>query len=276
MNSLINPLSSVNFHLWPYCNFNCKYCFARFDNINQTLKKSEYIKIIKELTENGTIKLNFAGDEPTLYSFLGDLIVYSKKLGLITSIISNGTRITPKFIKKFGEVIDWIGLSLDPGNEKIQQILGRGNGNYVQSIIHKSNLVKEAGIKLKINSFITQLNYLEDMSWIIKKIEPDRWKVFQVLEIQNQNTNNLQCLTISYEEFNIFLKRHEYLNLVIKDNELMIELYVMIDPLGRFYQNFGNVYTFSRPILEVGVLNTINDIQYNYSKFLKRGGLYAW
>lgn len=276
MNSLINPLSSINFHLWPYCNFNCKYCFARFDNINQTLKKSEYIKIIKELTENGTIKLNFAGGEPTLYSFLGDLIGYSKKLGLITSIISNGTRITPKFVKKFGEVIDWIGLSLDSGNEKIQQILGRGNGNYVQSIIHKSSLVKGAGIKLKINSVITRLNYHEDMSWVIKKIEPDRWKVFQILGIQDQNTINLNGLKISRENFNQFLKRHKYLNPVAEDNESMIESYVMIDPLGRFYQNSGYTYTFSRPILEVGILNAFNDIQYNYLKFFNRGGFYAW
>lgn len=100
--------------------------------------------------------------------------------------------------------------------------------------------------------------------------------MFQVLGIQNQNSKTLQCLMISREEFKIFLKRHEYLNPVIEDDELMIKSYVMIDPLGRFYQNSGNAYTFSSPILEVGVLNAFNDIQNNYSKFLKRGGLYAW
>ncbi len=39
---------------------------------------------------------------------------------------------------------------------------------------------------------------------------------------------------ISCEEFKIFLKRHEYLNPVIKDDELMIKSYVMIDRLADF------------------------------------------
>lgn len=269
-------LISVNFHFWPYCNFNCKYCFVRFQNIPQPLSKIECFKIIKSLRQYGTKKINFVGGEPTLCQFLGDLIQYSKKFGIITSIVSNGTGITKKFIEKYGKAIDWIGLSLDSGNEQIQKDLGRGNGNYVKCIIDKGRLIKQNGIKLKINSVITRLNHLEDMSWIIEKIEPDRWKVFQVLGIQNKNILTFQELMITYKEFQQFIRRHEYLNPIAEDNESMIESYIMIDPLGRFFQNSGNYYTFSRLILKVGVLNALNDIQYNHSKFLKRGGLYAW
>ena len=56
----------------------------------------------------------------------------------------------------------------------------------------------------------------------------------------------------------------------------MIDSYVMIDLQGRFYQNIGNTYTFSNLILEVGVINALNEVQYNYAKFLERGGLYVW
>ena len=56
----------------------------------------------------------------------------------------------------------------------------------------------------------------------------------------------------------------------------MIDSYVMIDLQGRFYQNIGNTYIFSNPILEVGVINALNEVQYNYAKFLERGGLYVW
>jgi len=42
------------------------------------------------------------------------------------------------------------------------------------------------GIRLKINTVVSKLNYNEDLSWLIKKIKPERWKVFQILRIRNQ------------------------------------------------------------------------------------------
>lgn len=271
----MKELASVNFHFWPYCDFNCKYCFAHFQNISKSLSKIECFEIIRILREYRAVKINFVGGEPTLCPFLGELIVYSKKLGLITSIVSNGTGITPKFLDKYGKAIDWIGLSLDSGIENIQKILGRGNGNYVKNTIKKCEMVKNAGINLKINSVITRLNYTEDISDTIMKLRPDRWKVFQVLEIKGQNSSSIKDLLITQKEFEQFIKRHEHLNPIVENNDAMIESYTMIDPIGRFYQNTGKKYYCSRPILEVGVLNALNDIKYNYAKFIERGGIYV-
>ena len=77
---------------------------------------------------------------------LRELIYYSKDLGLITGIVSNGAGITQQFVDQYGNKIDWIGLSLDSGNEDVQKHLGHGNGKYVQSTINKSKMVKNAGI----------------------------------------------------------------------------------------------------------------------------------
>ena len=271
-----NNLKSVNFHFWPYCNFNCRYCFARFNEVSSTLSKKACYKIIGALKNNGTEKINFAGGEPTLSPFLGDLIVYSKSLGLTTSVISNGTGITKRFLRKYGKSLDWIGLSLDSGDELIQYRLGRGNGTYVQDIINQCEMIKKAGIKLKINSVMTRLNYKEDISWLLEKINPDRWKVFQVLKIEGRNCHSIKELLMSQEEFEFFVKRHEKLNPISENNDNMIDSYVMIDPQGRFYQNNGNIYVFSHPILEVGMINALSEVNYNYAKYLERGGLYAW
>jgi len=241
-------LESVNFHFWSYCNFQCKYCFAQFKKIKNPFSKEQYLKIIKELEKDGTIKLNLVGGEPTLCPYLGNLIDYSKNLDLITGLVSNGAGMTQQFIKKYGNKIDWIGLSLDSGEEKIQKYLGCGNGNYVRSIINKSKIVKNAGIKLKINSVFTRLNYTEDMTELIKIINPSRWKVFQVLEIKGQNSINVNELLITNAEFRQFVKRHEYFNPVVEDNDKMIDSYTMVDPLGRFFQNTQKIYSFSRPI----------------------------
>jgi len=204
------------------------------------------------------------------------LIVYSKKLGLITSIVSNGTGITQKFVQKYDKEIDWIGLSLDSGNEKTQKALGRGNGNYVKSIVEKSKIIREYGIKLKINTVINRLNYFEDLSEVINEIKPDRWKVFQVLEIKGQNSSSIKDLLITEEQFEQFGEINAHMNLIVENNDAMIESYMMIDQMGRFFQNTGNTYHFSRPILNVGLSNALNDIKYNHAKFIERGGIYAF
>jgi len=269
-------LESVNFHFWPYCNFKCKYCFARFENPNPKLSFKQCIEIINSISNGQIKKINFAGGEPTLSPYLGDLLVQSEKIGLITSIISNGTGINRLFLEKFRKSIDWIGLSIDSGFESINYKLGRGNADLVKQIIIKSKLIKDMGIKLKINTVVSRLNYQEDLSCLIKIINPERWKVFQILEIKNQKNTNISSLLISEAEFKAFVKRHLFLNPIAETNQLMLESYLMIDPFGRFYQNTDNSYFFSRAILKVGLKNALSDIKYDPVKYIQRGGLYAW
>jgi len=122
------------------------------------------------------------------------MIIYSKMLGLITGIVSNGTGITKQFLDQYRTYIDWIGLSLDSGNEITQRMLGRGNGSYAKDIIEKCKLIKKTQIKLKINSVIARWNVDEDFSDVIGTICPNRWKVFQILLIKGQNNQKSQDL----------------------------------------------------------------------------------
>ncbi|MHA1843122.1 MAG: viperin family antiviral radical SAM protein [Promethearchaeota archaeon] len=266
----------MNFHFWPYCKFKCKYCFLKFEYVKRPLSKKDCMSILLALWEFGAEKINFVGGEPTLCPFLGELIAYAKNLGFTTSIVSNGTVITPSFLRKYGKNIDWIGLSLDSGNEETQKALGRGNGNYVQKTINKSLMIKKSGIKLKINTVITRLNVNEDMSAVINKIAPDRWKVFQMLIIKGQNDNEAKNLTISSSEFKNFTKRYADFNPIAENNDAMVDSYIMIDPLGRFFQNSGGTYSYSMPILQVGVFNAFDQITFNHDKFIKRGGIYSF
>ena len=269
-------LESVNFHFWPSCNFKCKYCFARFENFIPNLSKDQCLEIIKLLAESGTKKINFAGGEPTLSPFLGSLVSFSKGLDLTTSIISNGTGISKNFLRDWGKFIDWIGLSIDSQYEDINFKIGRGAGSLVDTIYVKSKLIHEAGIKLKINTVVTKLNCMEDMTHFVLKLNPNRWKIFQALEILNQFQENFEKIRISYEEFKIFAERHSILRPIVENNDLMLNSYMMVDPLGRFYQNTNNSYFFSRPILECGVDNSLNEVNLDRIKYLKRGGNYVW
>ena len=48
----------------------------------------------------------------------------------------------------------------------------------------------------------------------------------------------------------------------------------MIDPLGRFFDNTKGEYTYSNPILSVGVQTALAEIRVYPERFIERGGLY--
>ncbi|MHA1278240.1 MAG: viperin family antiviral radical SAM protein [Candidatus Helarchaeota archaeon] len=283
-NSLFHTISkfgdkkpiAINFHVWPKCNYKCKFCFAQFKDYRCILSKEQSLRLITQIREWGIEKINFAGGEPTLCPYLSELLQYSKELGITTSIISNGTGISQDFLMKNSEALDWLGLSIDSGNEATQLLLGRGNGNHVSLIIRKVEMVKKFDIHLKINTVVTALNYREDMNWLIERFRPDRWKVFQVLLIENQNKLRSQDLLITEDQFVEFIKRHEGNDPIVESNRLMHNSYIMVDPCGRFYQNTGYTYSYSRSILKVGVETAFRDIRWDSETFIQRGGFYRW
>lgn len=54
----------------------------------------------------------------------------------------------------------------------------------------------------------------------------------------------------------------------------MTESYLMINPEGRFYQNTEGKYIYSSKILEVGLSQAIQEIEFNDKKFIERKGVY--
>ena len=118
-------LESVNFHFWSKCNYNCLYCYSRFKSGIQHLSEKNCQKLICELANAGIKKINFAGGEPTLCSFLGSLLSFSKGLDLTTSIISNGTGISKNFLRNYGKFTDWIDTG--PGSMQWDRLLSWKN-----------------------------------------------------------------------------------------------------------------------------------------------------
>ena len=50
--------------------------------------------------------------------------------------------------------------------------------------------------------------------------------------------------------------------------------YVMVDPLGRFYDNTLGRHRYSSPILDVGVSAALGDVAVYPGRFEERGGVY--
>ena len=284
------PLA-VNWHFWPWCNYGCKFCFARFEDIPRAdrLPKEIAITVPEMLAAAGADKITFVGGEPTLCPYLGDLLAASKDVGLTTCIVSNATGLTEEFLDEWGHLIDWVGLSIDASNDEIHAEIGRGmRGDLARQRSHHLELAKQVwasctqrGIRMKLNTVVCKANLEDDMSALVMELKPERWKIFEVLPVEGQNDGDVDDMLLEEDEFNSWVERHEWvadegIQFVPESNELMRGSYAMLDALGRFYSNTEGGHTYGPSILDVGVMRAWEDNCFLEDRFHDRGGVYEW
>lgn len=277
---------AVNFHLEKACNLRCKFCYAHFDDdealrrVQRGLDAHDARRVIELIRSAGAEKITFVGGEPTLCPHLPELLRVARDLGFVTTVVSNGFKLQ-KLLDEVPDCLDWVGLSVDSADESTQAALGRGRGDHVASSLKHFRSLHALGIKVKLNTVVTSLNWREDMSDFIRATRPHRWKIFQVLPVDGQNDGRVEPLLVTRDQFDAFTLRHqplaeEGLMVVPESNEAMTGSYAMIDPLGRFFCNTGRRYAYSPPILEVGVETAFGAVRFDALNFEARGGRYDW
>ncbi len=286
-----NPrIPSVNFHLWEPCNMRCKFCFATFQDVKQSilpkghLPKEQCVALVEHIAKAGFEKINFAGGEPTLCPWLPELIQKAKALGMTTSIVTNGSKLTDAYLTKLQGHLDWIAVSIDSLDETTNLVAGRAiigkkviNEKFYVEMLQR---IHALGFKLKINTVVNRTNFKQDMSEFVMNAMPARWKIFQVLPILGQNDEHIHDFVISDDDFKTFLsvnqKAATQVKMVPETNDQMKDSYVMIDPAGRFFSDGTGTHHYSKPILEVGVEVALTEVQMSYEKFVDRDGYYDW
>lgn len=203
----------------------------------------------------------------------------SPDTSLVAVNFHNGARLTRLLAAHAGD-LDWVGLSVDSADEATQAALGRGTGGHVARSLAHAREIRARGLRLKLNTVVTALNWREDMSEFVRQVQPERWKVFQVLPVGGQNDGAVDDLLIDRAQFRAFVDRHAALpaNLapIAEDNDAMTASYAMIDPLGRLFDNSAGHHTYSAPIHEVGVARALRQIRFSLTRLVARGGKYAW
>jgi len=268
----------------------CKFCFATFQDVKHSilpkghLPKEQAIEIVLHLAEIGFEKITFAGGEPTLCPWLPDVIATAKQAGLTTMIVTNGSKLTDSFLQTNQQNLDWIAVSIDSLNSETNIATGRAISgktplqlDYFISLVDR---VKQIGYGLKINTVVSSQNFNENLSDLIRYAKPERWKLLQVLPMKGQNDLNIDNFKVTDEQFQLFIDNHDGLrditSIVPECNNQMTGSYVMVDPAGRFYDNTTGGHTYSKPILDIGARLAIQQMNYDFSKFVSRGGIYNW
>uniref|UniRef100_A0A8C2Y3P9 S-adenosylmethionine-dependent nucleotide dehydratase RSAD2 n=1 Tax=Capra hircus TaxID=9925 RepID=A0A8C2Y3P9_CAPHI len=257
--------TSVNYHFTRQCNYKCGFCFHTAKT-SFVLPLEEAKRGLLMLKEAGMEKINFSGGEPFLQDrgeYLGRLVKFCKQeLQLPSvSIVSNGSLIRESCDPyPSGEYLDILAISCDSFDEQVNVLIGRGQGkkNHVENLQKLRTWCKEYRVAFKINSVINRFNVDEDMKEQINALNPVRWKVFQCLIIEGENSGEdalreAERFVISDEEFEAFLDRHKDVSCLVPESN----------------QKVRNEHHFMR------FLNCRNG-GFDEKMFLKRGGKYVW
>ena len=277
----------INYHVTEKCNYICHHCFAKYDvenihvkEMHHDLEKVEKVlrstyNFFKKDLLNKKIRLNFAGGEPLILKNFQGIINIAKKIGFEElSLITNGSILTKKFIDDHIKSFSMIGISIDSFDYESNVKIGRSTNKKV--ILDIADLIEKIAyckyinkdLNIKINTVVNKINHKELMGREISKINPDKWKIFKVIPFNNVKT-------VTDKEFSIFIENNKNNTLVPIYAEYtgdMEDSYIMIDPLGRFYQNSNQStgYEYSQPIYKTGVKNSFNEINFDENKFKKR------
>lgn len=276
---------TVNYHLLKACNMSCGFCFATFrdGSVKNELKLEESLELIDLLCSAGFRKINFAGGEPTLRKWLPELIKQAKSRNVTTSIVTNGSRITPEWLEGLEGCLDIIALSIDSVDPETQRKIGRVEKDKtpigVERYLSLSESIRGCGIHLKVNTVVNRFNLAEDLNSFVLAMQPERWKIFQTLPVEGQNDEHIDEFTITDSEFERYVGRHRRvesggIKVVPENNTLMTGSYVMVDPHGCFFDNTKGRHFYSEPIMEVGVMAALKGVTIHTHRFDERGGNY--
>jgi radical S-adenosyl methionine domain-containing protein 2 len=282
-NSKTIPIS-VNYFFSRKCNKTCGFCFHTAKT-SYILPEKEAKRGLHLLREAGMQKINFAGGEPFLYpKFLSKMLQYCKEdLQLESvSIVTNGSKVTERFLKQYGQYIDVLAVSCDSFNEQTNIAIGRGDGDNVTQLFKIRDWCRAFNIKFKLNTVVNRLNFKEDMVTNIEKLQPFRWKAFQVLMVKGENDSeatltDVRKFEIEDAEYKLFCDKHRHIPFFIpEDNKVMASSYLLLDEYLRFLDKGEGRMKESESLLDVGVERALKQVRWDQKSFFDRGGVYDW
>ena len=264
---------SVTMQVSDKCNYSCSYCNV-WKMHRKEMTTEQMFKIIDELKEIGTQRIGFTGGEPLLRKDIRQLIDHAHKLGIVTTLVTNGSLVE----KRIHELknLDILAPSLQ-GPEKVHDKQIK-NGAY-KNIINAIKIARENGIKVWNVVVLTKHN-IDYVDFLLKKAEEmdfylhfqpvfaytlsgdvkdvmpplDKYRnvIKRLIEEKKRHGNRINssvaCLKYHYNYPN-YGKLRCYAG----------ELYIWVDVDGKVYPCFGMIGKINAPnALDVGVKNAVN------------------
>ena len=164
------PVSGT-FELTSRCNLDCKMCYVHMtpqeqSQVGRELSTEEWLRLGREAVDKGMIYLLLTGGEPFLRPDFVELYTTLVKMGLLITINTNATLLTPEILECFKKHRpEKVNVTLYGSSECTYGSLC-GNSQGYEAAKRGILAMKEAGIRVNLNTTFTRLN-VQDMETIV-------------------------------------------------------------------------------------------------------------
>ena len=166
-----------SFELTFRCNLKCRHCYCNLSAADKSARQrelsyQEVCRLIDEVADEGCLWLFFTGGEPLLRNDFWNIYKYTKKKGIIVSIFTNGTLLTPKAIAILKEFPPYrVEITLYGATKETYERVTGVKGSYEKCMRGIGLLVQEK-IPMSLKTVVISLNYheVEDMRRFSQKI----------------------------------------------------------------------------------------------------------
>ncbi len=183
------------------CNLKCAHCYVAYDHKKKEMAYEGICHILDEITEAGCLWLLFTGGEPFVREDFLDIYTYAKKKGLIITLFSNGTLITPEIADYLKEWLPFkIEITLYGATEETYERVTGVAGSFGRCM-KGIDLLLERKVPLRLKTMVMTLN--KDELWDIKKYAEDLGMEFRFDPVLNAKLDGSKApceLRISPEE----------------------------------------------------------------------------
>jgi radical SAM protein with 4Fe4S-binding SPASM domain len=145
------------------CNLRCIHCYLGQTPLRQEFPRHEMstgriLSVIDEMTEAGCLFLLITGGEPLLREDFPEIYGHAKQRGLITTVFTNGTRITDRILDLFGDLPPrMVEISLYGATASTYESVTGVPGSYEKCLIGLQRLL-ERNITVRLKTILMTIN----------------------------------------------------------------------------------------------------------------------
>ncbi len=138
------------------CNMRCPFCYGYF-NGKDLLDIKKYKEIISKCQMFHIETLNIAGGDPLMYRRIGEIVKYSKSLGLRTTMDTNCLLFDPIEHEDIIKSLDMISVPIDGCNAETHDRIRVYKGSF-DKIIYSLNEITDISkeIEIRVNTVIVK------------------------------------------------------------------------------------------------------------------------
>lgn len=145
------------------CNLGCVHCYVSkgnlpTDDIRPELSAGEWMHLIDQFVDAGSLYFLFSGGEPLLRPDFTEIYSYACRKGLLVTVFTNGTLVTDKILKAFHAYPPHcVDVSIYGATRETYEKVTRTTGSF-EKCVHGIFQLKDAGVNLKLKTMALTIN----------------------------------------------------------------------------------------------------------------------